>query len=133
MLLLLFYGVIDILTICETKIDESFPTKQFIIVGYSIIDRFERNDRGGGLMLIVKDHLLTSSLDKYCFLNEIEIFCIELSLRKKKWLIFCGYNSHKHLLKHHLFQIESAINFDSNTYENLIVLGDFNVETSEQS
>ena len=133
MLLLLFYGVIDILTIGETKIDESFPTKQFIIVGYSIIYRFERNDRGGGLMLIVKDHLLTSSLDKYCFLNEIEIFCIELSLRKKKWLIFCGYNCHKHLLKHHLFQIESAINFDSNTYENLIVLGDFNVETSEQS
>ena len=82
-------------------------------------------------MLIVKDNLLTSRLDKYCFPGEIEIFCIELNLRKKKWPIFCCYNPHKHLLKHHLFQIESAINFDSNTYENLIILGDFNAEISD--
>ena len=37
----------------------------------------------------------------------------------------------KHLLKHHLFQIESAINFYSNTYENLIILGVFNAQVSD--
>ena len=57
MLSLLFHGVIDILMICENKIDDSFPTKHFIIEGYSTIYRLDRNDRGGGMMLIVKDNL----------------------------------------------------------------------------
>ena len=80
MLSLLFHGVIDKI---ETKIDDSFPTERFIIEVYSTIYRLDKNDRGGGIMLIVKDNLLTSRLDKYCFPNEIEIFCIELNLRKK--------------------------------------------------
>ena len=43
-----FHGVIDILMICETKIHDSLPTKQFIIEGYSTIYRLDRNDRGWG-------------------------------------------------------------------------------------
>ena len=43
-------------------------------------------------------------------------------------VFFSCYNPCKHLLKHHLFQIESANNFYSRTYENLIILGDFNAE-----
>ena len=48
MLSLLFHGVIDILMICETKVDDSFPMKQSIIEGYSTIYRLDRNDRSGG-------------------------------------------------------------------------------------
>ena len=44
----LFHGVIDILMICETKVDDSFPMKQSIIEGYSTIYRLDRNDRSGG-------------------------------------------------------------------------------------
>ena len=47
MLSLLFHGVIDILMICETKINDSFTTEQFIIEGCSTIYRLDRNDRGG--------------------------------------------------------------------------------------
>ena len=57
MLSLLFPEVIDILMICENKIDDSFPTKRFIIEGYFTIYRLDRNDRGGGMMLIVKENL----------------------------------------------------------------------------
>ena len=111
MLLLLFHGVIVILLISKTKMDDSFPTEQFIIEGYSTIYWLDRNDRGAGILLVVKENLLSTGLDKYCFPNGIEIFCIELNLRKKKWLFFCCYNPHKHLLKHHLFQIVSRLTF----------------------
>ena len=133
MLPLLFLGVLDILMICETKIDDFFLTEQFIVEGYSTIYRLDRNDIGGRIILIVKDNLLTSRLDKYCFPEEIEIFCIELNLRDKKWLIFCCYNPHKHLLKYYLFQIESATNFYFKTYGNLIILDDFNAEIYESN
>ena len=65
MLSLLLYGVIDILTICETKINDFFPTKHFITEGNSTIYRLDRNDRDGGIIIIVKDNLLTFRLDKY--------------------------------------------------------------------
>ena len=117
--------------ICEPQIDDSFPKEQFIIECYSTIYRLDRNDRSGGIMLIVKDNLITSRLDKYCFPDEIQIFCIELNLRKNKWLIFSYYNPNRHLLKHHLLQIESAINYYCKTYENLIILGDFNAKISD--
>ena len=50
MLSLLFHGVIDILMICQTKIDDSFPMEQFIIEGYSTI----YCDSVGAIMLIVR-------------------------------------------------------------------------------
>ena len=73
MLSLLFHEVIDILMVCE---NDSFLTEQFIIEGYSTIYRLHRNDRGGGIMLIVKDNLLTSHLDKYCFLTKLKYFVL---------------------------------------------------------
>ena len=43
--------------------------------------------------------------------------------------MFCCYNPHKYLIKDHLLQIKNAIDFYSKSYENIILIGDFNVET----
>ena len=48
------------LMICETKIDDYFPTQQFVIEGYSTIYTLDRNDKDVEIMLLVKDSLLTS-------------------------------------------------------------------------
>ena len=41
---------IDILMISETKIDESFPLSQFMIDGFSMPYRCDRNSHGGGIL-----------------------------------------------------------------------------------
>ena len=82
-------------------------------------------------MLFVKDNLITFPLNQFSFPDDIEAFCIELNLRKSKWLICCCYNPHRKLIKNHIIEIERAINFYSKTYENIIVLGDFNAEISQ--
>ena len=56
-------GKIDILIISETKLDATFPTNQFFIEEYSIIHRLNRNDKGGGIMLFVKDGIIILPLD----------------------------------------------------------------------
>ena len=44
-------GKVDILILTETKLDESFPTTQFLIEGYSKSFRLDRNRNGGGLLV----------------------------------------------------------------------------------
>ena len=82
-------------------------------------------------MLFVKDDIITFSLERYSFPEGFEAFCIELNLRKKKWLIFCIYYPHKRFIKHHLKELGKAIEFYLKTYENIIIMGDFNAEISE--
>ena len=115
----------------ETKLEATFPENQFFIQGYSTVYRLDRNDKGGGIMLFVKDDIITFPLDRYSFPEGFEAFCIELNLRKKKWLIFCIYNPHNRFIKHHLKELGKAIEFYSKTYENIIIMGDFKAEISE--
>ena len=42
----------------------------------------------GRSMLFVKDGIITFPLDRYSFPVGFETFCIELNLRKKKWLLY---------------------------------------------
>ena len=98
----------------------------------SLIDG-DRNDKGGEIMLFVKDGIITFPLDRYSFPVGFEAFCIELNLRKKKWLIFCIYNPHNRFIKHRPKELGKAIEFYSKTYENIIIMGDFNAEISESN
>ena len=105
---------VDILLISETKIDDTFPASQFLMSGDSNVYRMDRNDKGGGTILFVRDNL-----------------CLELNLRKQKWLIFCCYNSNKYLIKDYLLQTKNAIDFCSKSYENIMLIVDFNAEISD--
>ena len=60
-------GKIDILMVSETKLHATFPTNQFCIQGYSTVYRLDRNDKGGRIMLFVKDGITTFPLDRYSF------------------------------------------------------------------
>ena len=69
--------------ISETKIDESFPTSQFLI-GFSSPYRLDRNSNGGGILVYFKNNIIAKSL-KTIKLSTEAIF-IEIDLRSKKWL-----------------------------------------------
>ena len=57
----------------------------------------------------------------------LKVFFVEIILHKKKWLINCSYNSNKNNIKNHLEIISEALDAFSTKYENIILLGDFNV------
>ena len=58
--------------------------------------------------------------------------CVELNIRKKKWLIHCIYNPHKNFISSLLNEMGKNIDKYSSNYDNFILLGDFNCEPSEQ-
>ena len=61
---------------------------QVFIQGYSTVYRLDQISKGGGIMLFVKDGIITFPLDRYSFPVGLEAFCIELNLRKKNGLSF---------------------------------------------
>ena len=48
---------IDVLMISETKLAESFPTSQFMINGFSTPFGLDQNDKGGGIILYIREDI----------------------------------------------------------------------------
>ena len=44
-------GSIELFMVSETKLDDSFPKIQFLIIGFHSPFRFDRNINGGGIIL----------------------------------------------------------------------------------
>ena len=121
----------DLLTIAETKIDESFPTSQFIIDGFMRPFRRDRNKNGGGLLVYARDGAPIRQLSSYNFPDDIEAIVIEINLRKQKWLVISAYRPPSQCPKYFFGEIEKGMDIFSSKYENFIIIGDFNCEVSE--
>ena len=78
-------GNIDKLTISKTKLGESFPKGQFLSKGFCESYRLDRDCKDGGIMLLIRKDMPSKhlSIEK----NSIEAFCVEINLRKTKWLL----------------------------------------------
>ena len=83
---------IDIMIIGETKLDDSYPTTQFLIDGFSKPFRRDRDKFGGGTLCYVRKGLLCMELTKHTFPDDIEGLIIEINLRKSKWLLLSTYH-----------------------------------------
>ena len=62
----------------------------------------------------------------------IEGFHIEISIRKKKWLLGCSYNPHKRCLSSHLKELGKSLDFNSK-HDNFILLEDLNGEPTNEA
>ena len=73
----------NIILISETKLDDSFPSAQFMLKNYGISYRLDRNSNGGGLILYVHEDIPSKFLEAKSKCN-IESICVEVNLRKRK-------------------------------------------------
>ena len=82
-------GAVDIMLISESKINDSFPTNQFLIPGFSTPYRKDRDGKGGGILLYVRQDIPSKRLNyshSHCEKKYENLF-IEINLYKKKWSI----------------------------------------------
>ena len=69
---------VDILVVCETKLNEAFPNSQSNMDDFSLVYRLDRNRNGRGVMIFVKEDILSKLLSKYNFPNFFN--CIDKAL-----------------------------------------------------
>ena len=115
--------------ISKTKIDESFPKRNFLIEGFSTPYRLDGDSKSGEIMLYVRADIPSNIL---AFQDKpIESLFIELNLQNTKVLINCSYNPHKSEIKKHYRALRNSLDLHSSKYEKMLILGDFNVEIED--
>ena len=108
---------IDILVLTETKIDNSFPSAQFRIEGFSMPFRLDRNRFGGGVLIYVREDMPCKQLTKHKLRDDIEGIFVEINLRKVKWLLFGCYHP--------------PLDTYRQIYNAFILAGDFNLHETD--
>ena len=119
---------LDILLISETKLDDSFPPAQFLLDGFSKPYRLDRSSNGGGIFLYVRDDIPSLLLINS---NKTESIFAEINFRKKKWLVCASYNPHKSNISNHLHDLSKGLDNYIRSYDNILLLGDFNSKFTE--
>ena len=126
-------GSVDILVIGETKLDASFPKKQFMIRGFKEPYRNDRNGDGGGVMIYVRDDIPCQERE-YRLPNNVEGLIIEINLRKMKFLLLGIYHStnKKYGSGDDVFLREIGTVLDVySSYDKFLVVGDFNMQEGD--
>ena len=71
--------------VSETKLDNRFPVRQFLIDGYCPLFRLDHDNNGGSVMLFVREDIPCKLLSVEN--HPMEGFYVEINLRKTKWLL----------------------------------------------
>ena len=93
--------------ISKTKIDETFPYRQFYTEGFTP-NRVDRNCRGDGILVYVREDV-PSKVTEMNSLTESIFF--ELNLKKKKSLVNCSYNASNNNICDHLRSLRKSLPF----------------------
>ena len=64
---------IDLHLISETKLDDSFLIAQFQMKGFSVPYRYDRNEKGGGLLLYIREDIQSKLLISKSKCNAVNI------------------------------------------------------------
>ena len=123
---------LDLFLISETKIDSSFPDAQFSYEGYSKPHRKDRSLGGGGLLVYVNDNIPFLKLNEHSLPADIEIMCVELNLKKQKWIVIGIYRPPKMNEKYFLDHLSRVVDFYSKAYDRVLIMGDFNSEPCDE-
>ena len=124
---------LDYIVISEIKLDESFPNSQFKLNGYEVRERRDIHKHRGGLFEFARQDFICKRLKKY-EPNCSECICSEFTISKKKWICFSIYRPPSTgNIKTFVEEMNEVISKALCKYENLIVMGDFNIDIKSSS
>ena len=101
MLVDLINSNINMLMISEEKLDQSFPTGQFHIHGFSEPYSFDRNGNGDVVLLYIREDIPSKLILTKMTIQE---FFVKINFRKKKCVLCCSYNPKTSVISEHLIK-----------------------------
>ena len=112
----------DIIALCETWLDETIADLEIFLPGYYIVRR-DRNRRGGGILLYVRDSIPISTTVVH---PTLELLSVELTLKQGPLLFCLIYRPPS--ADHSLSELELFLqSFPPSKLKSSVFLGDFNI------
>ena len=99
-------------------------------MGFSKPYRLDRGSLDRVILLYVREDIPSNLVEVET--KPIEGFCVEINLQNDKWLIKCSYNTQKNMIGNHLRALTEKLDIYSSSYNNFLILRDFNIEMEEQ-
>jgi hypothetical protein len=126
------HNIFDVMSIQETKLDDSFPKGQFSLHQYKVYRKDYKSNQGG-LMLIIRHDL--PQVRRYDLENvsindingRIEILAVETLIRKEKWILISIYKQPKVGINYINETIDKLMLMLAQNELNIVILGDFNI------
>ena len=88
--------------------------------------RFDISSRKGGLLVYVNKNIPSKYLRSFHLPNDIQVIPIEVNLKQRKLLVVSIYRSSDQKLAYFLPSITDLLDRYLKTYEDFIVIGEFN-------
>ena len=95
--------------------------EQFLYSGFAKLLRLDRNSKGGGIMLFIRDNIPFRLLKLGNLPSNTEALFIEINFRKKIWLC-CGYNPNKSLINEFIYDIGKVFDSYIDNYDNFFIV-----------
>ena len=124
---------VDILIVAETKLDSSFGSGQFMINGFGKPIRLDVSSNSGGLLVYVRNGIISKQLKDLEIPSDIEIVSIEINIRKQRWLILPLHRNPSQNQTYFVDNISRIMYRYSAARENVLILGDFNMEVNDNA
>ena len=108
---------------------KNFPT-QFFIDEYTFpAYRRDRNKHCGGFIVFTKKDLITKCKKEFES-TDLEVICLELTISKRKWIIFSVYGlPGSGNLANFFSELNKCVDMAMRKYENIVIIGDININT----
>ena len=81
-------------------------------------------------MIFIREGLITKRLENL-ETKLSETICLELTVSNKKWFILFAYRPPQENNKYVFWRVEWTLSKAVNNYENVIVIGDLNIDVSD--
>ena len=121
----------DLFVISESKLDSTFPMNQFYIFELKIF-RQDLNRFGGGLILYINENISCRPLNDHPTFPNLKLIAIETHQNKRRWLFIGTYKPPSQSDNAFANRLSLIIDYYSPKYENLILIGDFNLSIENQ-
>lgn len=121
---------LDIMTVSETWLNDDIPTNIIKIPNYRFL-RKDRQGRGGGVGIYVRESIKCKIvLEKFGCVEGVEHLWIELHFGRLNILLGVIYRVPTNNVVTFLQHIDDLLSFTMPQFENIIILGDFNIDQS---
>ena len=88
--------------------------------GFSVPYRYDKNGKGGGILLYICEDIQSKLLISKSKCN-IKTLLVAVNLRKKKWFLNSLYNPNQNLISNHLECLNRFIDKYSSGFGNLLL------------